>query len=229
MEVLGLAETSVSHVRSAHERRTGMKSANRRTAAEIRSDFDYCAEEAFRVTPFGSKGSFVLRGSQIQCHVCGEFFEKLGNHIIKHGMYAKEYKKLFGLHWNTALASESYRAHFRAWAYPVRTKRPPAPNSHSDTNVSIALDPGFAAKVADMRARGCSLRSISKELGVSNTPVMRALGLLGKALSERRRGNQKLSQSEVADIRLSHGLSQTELARRYGVSRRQIGRILKGA
>lgn len=61
---------------------------------------------------FGWYGTvaITLDGSQIQCHICGRFYESLIGHIFNtHKMKTKEYKEQYGLQYTTALVSENIR------------------------------------------------------------------------------------------------------------------------
>lgn len=61
---------------------------------------------------FGYEGVLLYDGnsSKVQCHLCGEWFHTLGNHINKeHGINAKNYKITVGLRQTTALISEEHR------------------------------------------------------------------------------------------------------------------------
>ncbi len=46
---------------------------------------------------------------KLQCHICGELHGHLSTHIRKHGLRAREYRKRFGLCWNTSMVSEKIR------------------------------------------------------------------------------------------------------------------------
>jgi hypothetical protein len=62
---------------------------------------------------FGYEGVLLFDGEtdKVQCHLCGDWFETLGNHTAReHGMGVGEYKKMVGLSKNTALIGEKYRA-----------------------------------------------------------------------------------------------------------------------
>lgn len=60
---------------------------------------------------FGYKGVIVedVKTNQIQCHICGEWYNQLGLHIKKHGLNTSEYKRRFGLLQTTALKSHRLR------------------------------------------------------------------------------------------------------------------------
>jgi hypothetical protein len=52
----------------------------------------------------------TVDGKYIQCHICGDLFENLGNHLRHdHKTNGKEYKERFGLAFMSALVSETYR------------------------------------------------------------------------------------------------------------------------
>lgn len=54
---------------------------------------------------------FDVDTDNVQCHLCGEWFESLGNHLHKeHSTTAADYKKEVGLLNSTALIGEKYRA-----------------------------------------------------------------------------------------------------------------------
>jgi len=62
---------------------------------------------------YGFLGVLAMDGKEdkVQCHLCGEWFEGLGNHIHKeHNMKALAYKEIVGLSKNTALIGEKLRA-----------------------------------------------------------------------------------------------------------------------
>lgn len=62
---------------------------------------------------YGFQGVLLFDGEsdKIQCHMCGEWFGVLGNHLAKeHGMKVKAYKEEVGLLNSTALISEKVRA-----------------------------------------------------------------------------------------------------------------------
>ena len=49
-------------------------------------------------------------GEAVQCHVCGDWYVLLGTHAnATHGLHADAYRRAFGLHKSTALASTGYR------------------------------------------------------------------------------------------------------------------------
>ncbi len=53
-------------------------------------------------------------GDAVQCHVCGDWYVKLGTHAnASHHLGADAYRQAFGLRKSTALASTSYRAKAR--------------------------------------------------------------------------------------------------------------------
>src|SRR3990167_11305295 len=61
---------------------------------------------------FGFEGVLAMdgNGDKIQCHLCGNWYEVLGNHLHReHNMKASDYKRLVGLRQNTALISEKVR------------------------------------------------------------------------------------------------------------------------
>jgi len=57
----------------------------------------------------------------LKCELCGQYFNRLGNHVRqKHGMSAKEYKKLQGLDIGKGLCSETSRAKSRKAVFKHR-------------------------------------------------------------------------------------------------------------
>lgn len=62
-------------------------------------------------TGFGFKGVILedKQTGQLQCYVCGKWFENLSCHIRQHNLIALEYKKRFGLLQSTALKSHKMR------------------------------------------------------------------------------------------------------------------------
>ena len=75
----------------------------------------YNYKEPFMPVPvgcFGYMGVLMHDAEQdlIQCHVCGEWFSKLANHIQKHGFHnTSQYKTEFGLSQSTALVADGLR------------------------------------------------------------------------------------------------------------------------
>lgn len=68
-------------------------------------------------TGYGFQGVLMVdaNGSSVQCHFCGNWFDKLFPHIWKeHKLTAPEYKREVGLFESTALVSESYRMYIVA-------------------------------------------------------------------------------------------------------------------
>lgn len=64
-------------------------------------------------TGYGYQGVLLFDtvSDKVQCHLCGEWFSGLGNHLFReHTMRAAEYKHTVGLLQTTALMGESYRA-----------------------------------------------------------------------------------------------------------------------
>lgn len=62
---------------------------------------------------FGYQGVLLFNGEddKVQCHLCGEWFEYLPNHLhIEHMIAASEYKDMVGLRATTALIGEKQRA-----------------------------------------------------------------------------------------------------------------------
>lgn len=201
--------------------------AEQPTAADIREGFDYSSAD-FRITPFGTKGAFTQRGSQIQCHFCGEFFEHLGAHIRKHGMKKKEYCKEFGLvPSNTALMNDRLRRLFSVINGDRLPKvRPAAPGSHSDCYNSITEDGTFRDEVVRLASKGLSYRAIAQRLGCSSTPISRVL-----PPSKRAYPNCKLSPTDVQQIRrlIDAGLhSLRSIAQLFHVHEKTIRAIRNG-
>lgn len=62
-------------------------------------------------TGFGYKGVLIEDSvsGDIECSICGKWFQQLGKHLEKHGIDSKEYKKRFGLLYSTALKSKQMR------------------------------------------------------------------------------------------------------------------------
>ena len=61
---------------------------------------------------FGYYGAILVSQNKdfIQCHICGELHRSLGRHILtKHNMRVPEYKKMYGLSYDTALVGETTR------------------------------------------------------------------------------------------------------------------------
>lgn len=61
---------------------------------------------------FGYQGVLLFDGEseKIQCHMCGKWFDSLGNHINRgHNMKASDYKDITGLLQTTALINEKIR------------------------------------------------------------------------------------------------------------------------
>lgn len=61
----------------------------------------------------GFVGALVYDGKsgKVQCHLCGEWFEALGNHLHReHAMNAEQYKVAVGLNKSSALIGETVRA-----------------------------------------------------------------------------------------------------------------------
>lgn len=60
---------------------------------------------------FGYQGVLLVDGGngEVQCHICGQWFDGLGTHIARHAITASRYKQKFGLNNNTALLSEKVR------------------------------------------------------------------------------------------------------------------------
>lgn len=54
---------------------------------------------------YGELGVLVDDGQKVECHCCGEWFTKLGHHIIIHDLTAEEYKSVFGLNKHRGLAA----------------------------------------------------------------------------------------------------------------------------
>lgn len=74
---------------------------------------------------YGFQGALIFDGSteQIQCHLCGQWFDSLGHHLNKeHAMTAGKYKEIVGLNKNTALINEKTRAKFIASGLEKRKK-----------------------------------------------------------------------------------------------------------
>jgi hypothetical protein len=62
---------------------------------------------------YGYLGVLLFDGKtdKVQCHMCGDWFEYLPNHLHKeHNMRAREYKEKVGLRQSTALLNEKQRA-----------------------------------------------------------------------------------------------------------------------
>lgn len=59
---------------------------------------------------FGYKGVVLVDDvtGHLQCHVCGELFSDLSNHVRKHKISSREYKEKFDLNYSTALKSEQF-------------------------------------------------------------------------------------------------------------------------
>lgn len=49
------------------------------------------------------------KSGDLQCHVCGKWYEQLPTHIVKHGLDGSSYRERFGLLTNTALKSQRIR------------------------------------------------------------------------------------------------------------------------
>lgn len=57
--------------------------------------------------PFGRFGEVATIGDRLVCHLCGRDFVFLGGHILrKHGIDAREYRRIFGLTRRHALCTE---------------------------------------------------------------------------------------------------------------------------
>lgn len=72
---------------------------------------------------FGFRGVLLAdtHTGEVQCHICGGWFDWLQIHIIKnHKIKAKEYRERFGLGYRTALCSETVREQLvrRAMTFP---------------------------------------------------------------------------------------------------------------
>lgn len=62
---------------------------------------------------YGYQGVLLFDGEtdKVQCHLCGDWFHAVGNHLGRqHGMLSRDYKKMAGLRQSTALIGEAYRA-----------------------------------------------------------------------------------------------------------------------
>lgn len=62
---------------------------------------------------YGYEGVLLFDGlsDKIQCHLCGDWYEAMGNHLHReHNMTASAYKEKVGLRQTTALVSETLRA-----------------------------------------------------------------------------------------------------------------------
>lgn len=73
----------------------------------------------------GFVGALVFDGKsdKIQCHLCGQWFDQLGNHLKKeHATTAAQYKERVGLNRTTALVNESFRAKLIANGLKKRMK-----------------------------------------------------------------------------------------------------------
>lgn len=74
---------------------------------------------------YGYIGALLFDGEseKIQCHLCGEWFGALSNHLAReHNMSANSYKEVVGLLKNTALLSESAREKLIASGLKKRMK-----------------------------------------------------------------------------------------------------------
>lgn len=60
---------------------------------------------------FGYAGTIATNEAQthIQCHICGNFYESLGNHIRSHDLTADEYREKVGLSRSTSLIGKRRR------------------------------------------------------------------------------------------------------------------------
>jgi len=60
---------------------------------------------------FGFKGVLIedCKTGQIQCHICGKWFEQMAMHLKNHNMNSEEYKTKFGLSVSTALKNKKMR------------------------------------------------------------------------------------------------------------------------
>ncbi len=53
---------------------------------------------------------------EAQCHICGLFYTKLGNHIkFKHHMDINEYKDTYGIYRTHSLCGETYKSKMRKY------------------------------------------------------------------------------------------------------------------
>jgi hypothetical protein len=62
-----------------------------------------------------------VSGNRIQCLCCGRWFKRLQRlHLMTHGMTADDYRKAFGIPWNTSLTSAPSRDATRSKMTPER-------------------------------------------------------------------------------------------------------------
>jgi hypothetical protein len=74
---------------------------------------------------YGYQGILVFDGEtdKVQCHLCGEWYHALGNHLNKeHNMRANQYKDEVGLRQTTALIGEKFRQKLIANGIQTRMK-----------------------------------------------------------------------------------------------------------
>jgi len=68
-------------------------------------------------TSFPHLGELIFNDKdEAQCHICGLFFTKLGNHIsFKHHMSVAEYKDAYKLYRTHSLCGEEYKTRMRKY------------------------------------------------------------------------------------------------------------------
>lgn len=61
----------------------------------------------------GEIGVLADDGQKAQCHICGDFFDQVGKHIVIHDVTPQEYRAIFGLNKSFGLAGPAYKENLR--------------------------------------------------------------------------------------------------------------------
>jgi hypothetical protein len=162
-------------------------------------------------------------GDRAECHICGDTFHKVAAHANQtHDVTELEYRALFGLNRTQTMASASHEAHMRQ-----KTRERGGADSIAHDGPPQGFTPEQWLDYAQQRRHDDDLRRSALGLPARWRGIGYALSSETIGTIVRARGLVFLSEDERADIvSLSEqGATAAELADRFGVSVRTIGRI----
>jgi endogenous inhibitor of DNA gyrase (YacG/DUF329 family) len=164
----------------------------------------------------------AVDGDRVECHACGRWFRLLASHVFQvHGLFADEYRSIFGLRATTGLAGPAHKA----WARRQAQRNFSA--SWPESRERLHLSP--EQRTAYARARRLRLESkldpANHEVWRQNTSKAHARKhVLLTDPDYRARINKKLSDARGGRVLVSCAVCGTPVARWPSQARRSSNR-----